>query len=348
MFKRWQALSLVGLFVAACADADLFSQPPAEADADVGLPIWADGLVWSSEDAGLDAADDSETADATELDDAASGQGVDAAGPPDAAPPPPPTPPTGVPEDCVRVRVLSTGGIGLNVRPDPSTANPPVDNLPDGSVVDVLSIVEGQNIEGTTRWFEIQRGDTRGFITGHWAECLGPPSPTDDVFLLPFACGQSYRVTQGNNTDFSHSGRSAWAFDFSMPLDTPMLAMRAGTVVFADGGTGPGSPCYSGGGQECINDANYVVVSHADGSTTQYAHLNRVDVGVGDTVSQGHQLGLSGSTGWSTGPHAHIERSEGCGRAFCQTVPIDFADVPGGRPGEGEVVTSQNGCGAPR
>jgi len=244
--------------------------------------------------------------------------------------------------------VPSTGGIGLNVRPEPSAANPPVENLPDGSVVDVLSIVEGQNIEGTTRWFEIRRGETRGFVTGHRVECMGSPSPTDDVFLLPFACGQSYRVTQGNNTDFSHSGRSAWAFDFSMPLDTPMLAMRAGKVVFAHGGTGPDSPCCRGGEPERINDANYGVIAHADGTTTQYAHLNRVDVGVDATVSQGQQLGLSGSTGRSAGTHVRIERSESCGRAFCQTIPIDFADVPGGRPGEGEVVTSQNGCAATR
>jgi murein DD-endopeptidase MepM/ murein hydrolase activator NlpD len=166
------------------------------------------------------------------------------------------------------------------------------------------------------------------------------------VFLLPFGCGESFVVTQGNNSAFSHNGRGAWAYDFSMGLGTPMRAVKPGTVVHAYAGTQPGHPCYAGGGPECINDANYVVVAHADGSQTLFAHLNAVHVGVGAEVSQGQHLGDSGSTGWSTGPHAHVERQEACGRAFCNSIPMGFADVPGdGMPVDGQTVTSENGCG---
>lgn len=51
----------------------------------------------------------------------------------------------------------------------------------------------------------------------------------------------------------------------------------------------------------------YVVVYHADGNSTLYAHMSSMAVSVGQTVSRGQTLGYVGSTGWSTGPHLHFE-----------------------------------------
>lgn len=51
---------------------------------------------------------------------------------------------------------------------------------------------------------------------------------------------------------------------------------------------------------------NYVVVTHADGYSTLYAHLASVSVSYGQTVSTGTVLGTVGSTGWSTGFHLHF------------------------------------------
>ncbi|MFR9755096.1 murein hydrolase activator EnvC family protein [Streptomyces sp. TR06-5] len=50
-----------------------------------------------------------------------------------------------------------------------------------------------------------------------------------------------------------------------------------------------------------------VVIRHRDGMYTQYGHLSSVSVGVGAQVSAGQQIGLSGSTGNTTGPHLHFE-----------------------------------------
>lgn len=74
---------------------------------------------------------------------------------------------------------------------------------------------------------------------------------------------------------------------------TPIYASAAGEVVIA------GSyPDWYG---------NYVVIKHADGLYTGYAHQSQLRVSVGDTVNQGQQIGNMGTTGPSTGPHLHFQ-----------------------------------------
>ena len=51
----------------------------------------------------------------------------------------------------------------------------------------------------------------------------------------------------------------------------------------------------------------YVIINHENGYQTLYAHmLRKSPVNVGQRVSQGEQIGLVGSTGYSTGPHLHF------------------------------------------
>ena len=78
-----------------------------------------------------------------------------------------------------------------------------------------------------------------------------------------------------------------------------VIAAKAGTVIISQYGSSYG---------------NYVVVSHGTGNTTLYAHLSKRSVKVGDTVAQGDVLGVTGSTGNSTGPHLHFEITEGGNR----------------------------------
>ncbi len=90
--------------------------------------------------------------------------------------------------------------------------------------------------------------------------------------------------------------RAHEGIDFSVPSGTPVTATDSGTVVASD-------THYRGDRKY----GNVVVIEHASGLRSLYAHLNQRDVSVGDVVGVGERIGLSGSTGHSTGPHLHLE-----------------------------------------
>lgn len=165
----------------------------------------------------------------------------------------------------------------------------------------------------------------------------GEPPPE---FWLPLACGTVATVGQGNNSEFSHTGLSRYAFDILLALDTPVYAMADGTVRHIYDLNDPGERCHDGGGEACFAFANLVVLLHADGTTTLYKHLDTVAVVVGAQVARGGLLGYSGSTGWSTRPHLHVMRMSDCGETQCQSLPLQFVDA--GVPATGEQVTSHN------
>ncbi|MEU7063726.1 M23 family metallopeptidase [Streptomyces sp. NPDC053429] len=89
-----------------------------------------------------------------------------------------------------------------------------------------------------------------------------------------------------------HSGQ-----DFACPIGTPVHAASAGVVVKAGPNGGGDGPAYG----------NAIVIRHANNTYSQYAHLSRIQVRIGQKVAMGAQIGLSGNTGNSTGPHLHFE-----------------------------------------
>ncbi|MFG3661364.1 M23 family metallopeptidase [Streptomyces sp. NPDC047706] len=90
----------------------------------------------------------------------------------------------------------------------------------------------------------------------------------------------------------THSGQ-----DFAVPTGTRVMAAHGGTVVKAGGNGAGDGPAYG----------NAVVIKHGNGTYSQYAHLSRVDVRVGQVVATGQKIALSGNTGNSSGPHLHFE-----------------------------------------
>ncbi|TXS57284.1 M23 family metallopeptidase [Streptomyces sp. t39] len=111
-----------------------------------------------------------------------------------------------------------------------------------------------------------------------------------NAFRLPIA--GSY-VTTGYQTGGSlWSSGSHSGVDFRAASGSTVVAVGSGTVVEAGWGGAYG---------------NNIVIRMNDGTYTQYGHLSSIAVSVGQQVTPGQQIGLSGSTGNSTGPHLHFE-----------------------------------------
>jgi len=74
---------------------------------------------------------------------------------------------------------------------------------------------------------------------------------------------------------------------------------------------------------------NVIVLRHANGYTTRYAHLSRFAAGIraGRRVRQGEVIGYVGATGLATGPHLHYEL-----RRNGQPIDVRTAKLPGGPP----------------
>lgn len=116
--------------------------------------------------------------------------------------------------------------------------------------------------------------------------------------------GNSHCITQYfGNTAFStanpqiYNGAGHNAVDFSAPTGTALQAALSGTVTDT-GNTDAVPGCYSFG--------KWVLIKHANGLSTLYAHLSSIGVSAGQTVSTGQVIGYSGMTGYATGPHLHF------------------------------------------
>ena len=134
----------------------------------------------------------------------------------------------------------------------------------------------------------------------------GDPSaqPRDVEYGWPLQ-GDQVRIGQGWGGKHSHQRPDTLhALDLGTPEGTPVLAARAGIVMQVEEG-------YDAGGVVAERDmgaANFVRVLHDDGTMALYAHLKRDGAlaGVGQRVRRGDRIGISGNTGYSSGPHLHF------------------------------------------
>jgi murein DD-endopeptidase MepM/ murein hydrolase activator NlpD len=81
--------------------------------------------------------------------------------------------------------------------------------------------------------------------------------------------------------------------DFAVKTGTPILAVADGKIANSNWGKSYGT--------QLVQDLG-------DGSFCIYAHLSSASKKIGDTVTKGEVIGLSGNTGNSSGPHLHFER----------------------------------------
>jgi len=117
-----------------------------------------------------------------------------------------------------------------------------------------------------------------------------PAPPSSTGFIWPFS---------GNISSYFGENRGGNSYHNAIDIDAfgrygaPVVAAASGTVVLVasvDWGYG-----------------TYIVIRHADGAETVYAHLSATYVSQGQSVAQGEQIGAIGCTGYCTGPHLHFE-----------------------------------------
>lgn len=137
--------------------------------------------------------------------------------------------------------------------------------------------------EAEELWRILSRSDTASF----WAL---------DAFAVPvessnrtsaFGDRRVYKYANGTEESSIHAG-----VDFGVAAGTPVRASARGKVMLA---------------RDRIVTGKSVVVEHLPGVYSAYYHLSRIDAAEGAVVETGSLLGLSGSTGMSTGPHLHWE-----------------------------------------
>ena len=115
-------------------------------------------------------------------------------------------------------------------------------------------------------------------------------------FLWPI--GDNRHITSGfGNRKIALYGyeRLHTGVDINTAIGTPVTAIAGGTVIVSvyDGGWG-----------------DYIMINHGNNQISLYAHLDSRSVARGDTVTPGQQIGTTGNSGISSGPHLHFELRE--------------------------------------
>ncbi len=117
--------------------------------------------------------------------------------------------------------------------------------------------------------------------------------PLDKVIITQYFGNTPF--ASKNPQVYNGSGHNG--IDFGIPVGTPILSAATGIVL----GTGNTDASCSG-----VSYGKWVLIKHDNGLSTLYAHLSVIDATAGDKVSPRQRIGLSGNTGYSTGPHLHF------------------------------------------
>ena len=112
--------------------------------------------------------------------------------------------------------------------------------------------------------------------------------PVDSRYITSTMGG---RASPGGIGSTNHKGTDIGRVGYTSPI----YAAKSGTVIVS---------------QRSSSYGNYVVISHGSGNTTLYGHMSSRKVEVGQYINQGDVIGITGSTGNSTGPHLHFEITE--------------------------------------
>jgi murein DD-endopeptidase MepM/ murein hydrolase activator NlpD len=262
------------------------------------------------------------------------------------------------PDESLIFGVRVVGGIAISERPVGSNLDPAQVEVDYDDEQDILTVV---NNKGYPITFSFDLGRRSGTNTSHRLPVLKnirpggrlvirflPTSPEPmsysyswswemgtrrtrhrkrQTYQLPWPADQHFECTQGFDGGYSH--RNQHAMDIVMPIGTPILAARGGTVVAITDGWGEG-----GADRKYFSEANYVTVMHTDGTYATYMHLlaDSMVVSIGEEVETGQRLSSSGSSGFSARPHLHFVVKSALDGWTDRSWPVRFS------VGDGEII----------
>lgn len=158
--------------------------------------------------------------------------------------------------------------------------------------------------------------------------CTGAiyPNPSLSPYILPFEVGTERFLSQ-SCCDGLHNDRDWFAYDFDMPIGTPVMAAREGVVTWIQ-------ERYENGNDDKYQP-NTIQITHVDGTFARYLHLkeNSFLVQIGEKVEQGQAIGSSGSAG-RKGPrkHLHFVVLDNLDAQKRNTLPVTFKNVEAKQP----------------
>lgn len=154
------------------------------------------------------------------------------------------------------------------------------------SVRDVQAVPADVSAELTLRHERASLQSSRNLQRARLQQAAALKAAVEHRWVLPLV---HYVKTSGFGYRWGslHAGE-----DFAAPIGTPVRAISSGVVVFAGVESGYG---------------NKIEIRHWDGTVSWYGHLSKIDVKVGERVDPAEVIGAVGSTGFSTGPHLHLE-----------------------------------------
>jgi murein DD-endopeptidase MepM/ murein hydrolase activator NlpD len=162
-----------------------------------------------------------------------------------------------------------------------------------------------------------------------WLEtCIGDPlssSMDNYIYTLPYENSKEFFVYQGYNSNFTHKGSASYSVDFSMPIGTPICAVRDGIVYnVVDNNNKSGLSSYY------TKYANFISIYHPDGTYSIYAHIKYKGslVKIGQKVKAGQIIGYSGNTGRTSGPHLHLQVNLPIYMSH-KSIPVPFLNIDG-------------------
>lgn len=153
----------------------------------------------------------------------------------------------------------------------------------------VKKLMDAEAAESKALEDEIKRLLEQEKDPGNFSSYITAVLKVSDIGRIPpMTSAYGERLSPKTHTPEFHTG-----MDLGIPTGTPVYSIAEGKVIKAT--------------VSSVGYGVHIIISHANGIQSVYAHLSKLLVSTGDIVKAGQKIGLSGSTGNSTGPHLHFE-----------------------------------------